>query len=104
TYLNIHSNTELDALEPISDLINLETLIMRNVEIEDDGDFLKQLTNLQRFNAIDTGFETIDSTIIEDLRGRGALRGEVRPVRMLHTLDSPQLSAESGFYEAGFEL
>src|SRR5699024_1113667 len=37
-------------------------------------------------------------------RGRGALRGEVRPVRMLHTLDSPQLSAESGFYEAGFEL
>lgn len=104
TYLNIHSNTELDALEPISDLVNLETLIMRNVEIEDDGEFLKQLTNLQRFNAIDTGFETIDPTIIEDLRGRGALRGEVRPVRMLHTLDSPQLSAESGFYEAGFEL
>lgn len=104
TYLNIHSNTELDALEPISDLINLETLIMRNVEIKDNGEFLKQLTNLQRFNAIDTGFETIDPTIIEDLRGRGALRGEVRPVRMLHTLDSPQLSAESGFYEAGFEL
>ena len=104
TYLNIHSVTGLDSLEPISQLVNLETLIMRNVAIKDNGAFLKQLTNLQRFNAIDTDFESIDPAIIEDLRGQEALRGEVRPIRMLHTLDSPELSVESGFYAEGFEL
>ena len=104
TYLNIHSVTGLDSLEPISELVNLETLIMRDVPIEDGGEFLKNLTNLQRFNAVDADFEEINPTIIEDLRSKGALRGEVRPVRMLHTLEAPELSMESGFYENNFNL
>lgn len=104
TYLNIHSVTGLDSLEPISELVNLETLIMRDVPIEDDGELLKNLTNLQRFNAVDADFEEINPTIIEDLRSKGALRGEVRPVRMLHTLEAPELSMESGFYENNFTL
>src|SRR5699024_6356331 len=53
TYLNIHSDTDITSVEPISELVNLETLIMREVPINDNGIFLKKLTKLQRFNAID---------------------------------------------------
>lgn len=83
TYLNIHSNTQLESLEPIKNLVNLETLIMRNVSIEKDAEILKNLTNLQRFNAIDTGIENIDPEIIKELQEKGALQGDVRPVRIL---------------------
>lgn len=104
TYLNIHSDSEITSLEPISELVNLETLIMRDVPIDDNGEFLKKLTKLQRFNAIDTGFESIDPNIIVRLRQKGALQGEVRPKRMLYTLEAPELSKESGFYDKEFEL
>lgn len=104
TYLNIHSVEGITSLDPISELVNLETLIMRNVSIEDDGEFLKKLTKLQRFNAIDAEFETINPNIIESLLQKGALQGEVRPVRMLHTLETPVLSRESGFYGENFDL
>lgn len=103
TYLNIHSNTEIESLDPIENLVNLETLIVRNIEVEDPS-FLRNLTKLQRFNAIDTGIENLDSGIIEELRKKNALQGEVRPVRMLHTLDAPKFSQESGFYREGFAL
>src|SRR5699024_10009175 len=53
TYLNIHSDTDITSVEPISKLVNLETLSMREVPINDNGIFLKKLTKLQRFNAID---------------------------------------------------
>ncbi|HLR91666.1 MAG TPA: leucine-rich repeat domain-containing protein, partial [Atopostipes sp.] len=104
TYLNIHSDSEITSVEPISELFNLETLIMRDVPIDDQGEFLKKLTKLQKFNAIDTGFESIDPKIIVKLRQKGALQGEVRPERMLYTLEAPELSKESGFYNQGFEL
>lgn len=104
TYLNIHSDSDITSLEPISHLVNLETLIMRDVPIKDNGKFLKKLTKLQRFNAIDAEFETIDPDIIVKLRQKGALQGEVRPERMLYTLEAPALSKESGFYDKGFEL
>lgn len=103
-YLNIHSNSEIETLEPLSELVNLETLIMRNVPITDGGEFLKKLTKLQRFNAIDSNYESIDSEIIEYLRSRGALNEEVRPVRMLHTLEAPIIAKNSGFYTESFEL
>lgn len=104
TELNIHSNEEIESLEPLSGLVNLETLIMEDVPIRDQGEFLKQLTSLQRLNVIDTGFEKIDSKIIEDLRRKGALAGEVRPARLVETLENPQIAQESGFYTQGFEL
>lgn len=102
--LNIHSNEEIKSLEPLSGLVNLETLIMEDVPITDQGEFLKKLTSLQRLNAIDTGFERIDPNVIEDLRQKGALEGEVRPRRLIETLEEPQLAKESGFYTQGFEL
>ncbi|AQS54299.1 Internalin-A [Jeotgalibaca dankookensis] len=97
TYLNIHSDTEIESLEPIKELINLETLIMRNILIQ-DASFLKPLVNLQNFNGIDTGIEKGNSELIEGLLAKGALQGDVRPERMLHTLSPPVLSQESGFY------
>src|SRR5699024_224325 len=90
TYLNIHSDTDITSVEPISELFNLETLIMRDVPIDDQGEFLKKLTKLQKFNAIDTGFESIDPKIIVKLRQKGELQEEVRPERMLYTLRSEE--------------
>lgn len=103
SYLNIHSNTHLDSLEPIGGLVNLETLIMRNVEIK-EASFLEKLTQLQNINGIDTGIEKIDDQLVEKLLKKGALQGDVRPVRMLQTLDAPEFSQESGFYEEDFLL
>ena len=102
--LNIHSNKEIKSLEPLSGLVNLETLIMEEVPIQDQGNFLKKMTNLQRLNAIDTGIEEIDPEIIENLRQKGALEGEVRPSRLIETLEAPKIDQESGFYTQGFEL
>lgn len=104
TELNIHSNEEIESLEPLSGLVNLEALIMEDVPIRDQGEFLKQLTSLQRLNVIDTGFEKIDSKIIEDLRRKGALAGEVRPARLVETLEDPQIAQKFGFYTQSFEL
>ncbi len=104
TYLNIHSNSGIESLEPLSELINLETLIIRNVPITDNGVFLNKLTNLQRLNVIDSNVETINPDIIDYLRSRGALSGEVRPERLLHTLEAPAVGRESGFYTEGFDL
>ena len=103
TYLNIHSNKKIKSLEPIKDLVNLEELIMENVKI-DDNRFLENFTNLQRLNAIDTDIENLDHTVIETLLSNGALQGEVRPIRLLYTLEAPTFSHDTGFYKEEFEL
>lgn len=103
-YLNIHSVSGIESLEPLSNLVNLETLIMRNVEIMDEGNFLNKLTNIQRLNVIDSNFERIDNDIIEKLLAQDALQGEVRPIRLIETIEKPNISVKSGFYEKSFEL
>lgn len=104
TKLNIHSVEGIDSLDPLSGLVNLEALIMRNVEITDNGQFLRKLTKLQRLNVIDSDAESIDQEIIDHLLARGALQGDVRPERLLHTIETPILSQESGFYNESFEV
>ena len=103
TYLNIHSIPTINSLEPIKDLVHLETLIMRNVEIN-DADFLKNLHQLQTLNAIDTGLENFDQVVIENLISSGVLKGQVRPIHILHTLDTPLFSHDTGFYKEKFLL
>ncbi|MDD3818297.1 MAG: CotH kinase family protein [Actinomycetota bacterium] len=49
-YLNIHSNREIESIAPIADLTNLKTLIMRNVNIRNEVELLKNLKNLERLN------------------------------------------------------
>lgn len=104
TYLNIHSVKGIDSLEPLNGLVNLETLIMRNVEITDNGQFLRKMTKLQRVNTIDSNAESIEPEIIESLLAKGALQGDVRPARLLQTIEGPEVSKESGFYSKPFEL
>lgn len=104
-YLNIHSNTKIQSLGPISDLVNLETLIMRDVSIENQIDVLEHLTKLQRINVLDTGIENEDTKeLFSNLRSQGALKGEVRPITLIHTINPPTSSHSAGFYEKGFNL
>lgn len=103
-YLNIHSIEGLEDLSPIDDLHNLETLIMRNVQVSDNK-FLEGKTKLQRLNAIDTGLTELDNTkIIEDILNAGGLQGDVRPYRLVNTLEKPIVNKESGFYKEKFFL
>lgn len=103
TYLNSQSVLTIDSLEPIKDLVNLETLIMRNIEIN-DIDFLMNLQQLQTLNVIDTGMENLNQTVIEDLINKGVLKGHVRSIHLLHTLDAPLFSHDTGFYKEEFLL
>ena len=72
TYLNLHSNTEISDLAPIGGLINLQTLILRNVPIGNQVDFLADLTKLQRLNINNTGIS--DLTVLGQLMACGALQ------------------------------
>lgn len=104
TYLNIHSLVSLESLDALAGFVNLETLIMRNVPLQ-ETEFLRKLTKLQRLNVIDTGIEGLDfQGDIEYLLSKGALTGLVRPARILATKKAPALSKSSGFYPSSFEL
>lgn len=72
TYLNLHSNTAISDLAPIGGLINLQTLILRNVPIGNQVDFLADLTKLQRLNINNTGIS--DLTVLGQLMACGALQ------------------------------
>lgn len=103
-YLNIHSVEGIETLEPLEDLNNLETLIMRNVKT-DSNEFLKNKTKLQRLNAIDTGLtEFNNKIIIENILNKGGLTDDVRPYRLVNTLEKPIANKESGFYKEAFEV
>ncbi|MFU8786458.1 MAG: CotH kinase family protein [Candidatus Izemoplasmataceae bacterium] len=71
-YLNIHSNTELETLEPIKNLVNLETLIATNVPLFNEIDYLENLTNLKRLNIENT--QVSDIRVLGRLMAKGALQ------------------------------
>lgn len=73
-YLNIHS-TPLEDLAVIANFTKLKTLIMRNVYIGDQGDFLAGLTQLTRLNIRNTGIT--DLTVIGNLMAEGALQNNL---------------------------
>lgn len=103
-YLNIHSNTKIQSVKVIKKLVNLETLIMRNVPLKDQLDIFDNLTKLQTLNALDTGIEKADPQVFSRLRSLGALKEEVKPITIIETLDPPIFSHSSGFYKEGFKL
>lgn len=74
-YLNIHSNTRLASLEPLADLDQLETLIMRNVPVDDNLEFLNGFSNLRRLNVRNTGIESLAS--LGSLMEQGALQTDL---------------------------
>jgi Leucine-rich repeat (LRR) protein len=72
-YLNIHSNNDLTDLSPIATLVNLETLIMRNVPAGNDQiEVLRNFPKLSRLNARNTGIT--DLTVLGELMAMGALQ------------------------------
>lgn len=72
TYLNLHSNIDIETLEPIAHLINLDTLILQNVPVGEEIVYLSNLDNLSRLNLRNTGID--DVSIIVSLMERGALQ------------------------------
>lgn len=71
-YLNIHSNTEIENLEPIGNLKNLRSLIMRNVCTGGSLDFLAELTLLSRLNIRNCSVQDISA--LGYLMRKGALQ------------------------------
>ncbi len=71
-YLNIHSNIDLIDLAPIASLVELRTLIMRNVPMRDNLQHFTHLVNLSRLNIRNTG--TTDFTVLANLMSQGALQ------------------------------
>ena len=74
TYLNIHSNQAIESLNPLRNLVNLETLIMRNVPVADQVDVFRNLTNLQRLNVRNTQINEI--SVFVELMAGGTLQDD----------------------------
>lgn len=102
-YLNIHSNENIETVLPLSKLINLETLIMKNVDIDDVSVF-ENLRKLQNLNAVNCGLTTTDNSSITNLFKDGVLQGDVRPEFLKITIDVPVFSHTGGFYDEEIEL
>ncbi len=58
-YLNLHSTPARSPFEPLGKLVNLKTLILRNVSIGDDTSFLRELSSLRRLNLRGTGIRDV---------------------------------------------
>jgi Leucine-rich repeat (LRR) protein len=71
-YLNIHSNSKIENIEPIGKLVYLETLIMRDVRVADQIQVMSGLNQLQRLNIRGCGIQ--DLSVIGDLMQAGALQ------------------------------
>ncbi|TVP95813.1 MAG: hypothetical protein EA374_03235 [Acholeplasmatales bacterium] len=74
TYLNLHSNTEINDVSPLRNLVNLETLIMQHVPVGEQIDQLEPLTRLQRLNLRNTGITSVD--VLAQLMAAGALQDD----------------------------
>lgn len=72
TYLNLHSNTDIETISALGSLINLETLILENVPVQDEIIYLSSLTNLTRLNLRNTGI--ISTSTLAFLMETGALQ------------------------------
>lgn len=74
-YLNIHSNTELTSIAFLSDLTEIDTLVLQNVHVGSQISVLANLNKLIRINLQNTGIT--DLTVIKDLMASGALQDKV---------------------------
>lgn len=73
-YLNIHSNPIESGLSALGNLHNLQTLIMRNVEIGENYEFLLSLTKLRRLNIRNSAITDVNA--IAELMKSGALQDD----------------------------
>ena len=61
TYLNIHSNLNITSIEPLSGLVNLQTLIMAYVPKGDEIYLLENLRNLSHLNLRGCGVTDLET-------------------------------------------
>lgn len=73
-YLNIHSNSQIKTIKPISELVNLETLILRNVPVGEEIKALQNMTKLRRLNIRNCGIANI--LVIANIMEKGALQDD----------------------------
>jgi len=73
-YLNLHTNDSIEDISALSNLINLETLIMRHVPIGNQIDVLAGMTQLLRLNIRNCSVS--DFTVLFDLMASGALQDQ----------------------------
>lgn len=73
-YLNLHSNININSVDPISQLTDLETLIIANVPLPEDLEIIRDLDQLTRLNARNTGIT--DIRVLESLMEQGALQDD----------------------------
>ncbi len=73
-YLNLHSNTGIVSLEPLRSLRRLQTLILRNVPVEDQLPVISRMPGLQRLNIRNTGVRDLE--VLASLMSRGALQDD----------------------------
>ena len=60
TYLNIHSNSKISSIEPLSGFVNLQTLIMAFVPIGDEIYLLENFRQLTHLNLRGCGVTDLD--------------------------------------------
>ena len=73
-YLNLRGNREISSIEPIAELRRLGTLIVRDLEINDQLDVLETLPNLSHLNVRNAGIT--DLTPIARMMERGVLQDD----------------------------
>jgi Leucine-rich repeat (LRR) protein len=73
-YLNLHSNENLTELSPLSELVNLETLIMRDVPVGDQLSVIGKMTKLKRLNIRNCSVS--DFSTLFELMAAGALQDQ----------------------------
>ena len=73
-YLNLHSNEQIETIRPISGLLKLDKLILRNVPIGDEIDAIAGLPNLTYLNVRNCSIS--DYGVIARMMSNGALQDD----------------------------
>ena len=73
-YLNIHSNPDLRTIAPVQNLAKLKTLIMRNVPVGKEVEFIAPLKELNRLNLRNCNVS--DLSVLGELMEKGALQDQ----------------------------
>ena len=95
-YLNIHSNPVDQGLDVLANLVDLETLIMRNVHIGNDHQFLMRLIGLKNLNIRNTSIS--DLSAIAVLMKSGTLQDDINSgtIASLNILENDPLPVGKG--------
>lgn len=73
-YLNLHSNPDIDSIKPITPLINLEKLILRDVPIKDDVVILRNFPRLTYLNVRNCSIS--DYQVLADMMANGIIQND----------------------------